>query len=154
MHPACIRNDRSRGLLILIARLTAREEKGIFLFCHNFPQRNNYEKMKLATWEKRNGRIERQERTSRQHERLQARAGRDSEAPGGEYHHRARGECQAAVRIGENLDCAGEHVNGAIPQHHIGCRLKSSRPELKHLTHTPFSARIDFPFQRKKRRHG
>src|SRR5262249_41491477 len=41
---------------------------------------------------KRNGRIKREERTSRQHEHLQARAGGCSEAPGGEHYHRARGE--------------------------------------------------------------
>jgi len=44
---------------------------------------------------KRNGRIKREERTSRQHECLQARAGGCSEAAGGEHYHRARGECQA-----------------------------------------------------------
>src|SRR5882672_7240612 len=36
---------------------------------------------------KRNGRTKGQKRTSRQHERLQARAGRDSEAPRGEHHY-------------------------------------------------------------------
>ena len=45
---------------------------------------------------KRNGRIERQKRTSRQHERFQTRAGGHSETARGECHHRARGERQAA----------------------------------------------------------
>src|SRR5262249_59208944 len=36
MHPACIRNDTSRGLIILIACLTDREHKRIFSLCHYF----------------------------------------------------------------------------------------------------------------------
>src|SRR5262249_42849365 len=36
MHPACIRNDTSRGLVILVARPTAREHKRIFSLCYYF----------------------------------------------------------------------------------------------------------------------
>src|SRR5262249_55359912 len=71
------------GLPISIKSLTAR-----FFYCAvALPQRNNYGKMNLAIREKNKmAGLERQKRTSKQHERSQARAGGDSEAPRGERH--------------------------------------------------------------------
>jgi hypothetical protein len=44
-------NRAPRGLLILVARLTAREDNRFFYLATTLPQRNSYEKMNLATWE-------------------------------------------------------------------------------------------------------
>src|SRR5262245_53595254 len=70
-----IRIQTTRGFLILVARLTAREHKRFFSLCHYFAiMKPVAENESRHLGQKRNGRIERQGRTSRQHERLQARA--------------------------------------------------------------------------------
>src|SRR5262245_21731367 len=63
--------------------------------------------MNPATWEEMNGRIEKQERPSRQHERLQARACSYSEAARGERHHRARRSVRQQILDGLIADKAG-----------------------------------------------
>jgi hypothetical protein len=77
----------------LVARLTAREHNRIFVLCHS---QKSYGKMNLTTWGETNGRIKGQKRTSRQHERLQARPSGYSEAARGEHYYRPRGECKPA----------------------------------------------------------
>src|SRR5262245_57481399 len=62
-------NRPTRGLLIFVARLTDRQYKRIFSLCHYFAIMKQLQRMNLETGTKRNGKIERQERTSRQHER-------------------------------------------------------------------------------------
>ena len=52
-------NGTTRGLQILVARLTARITTEFFYFATTLPQRNNYGKMNLATRKKRNGGFER-----------------------------------------------------------------------------------------------
>src|SRR5262245_8374144 len=89
-------NSTARGFEILVARLTARNINRIFSLCHYFAIMNQLQRMNLDTWERTNGRIERQKRASRQHERLQARACGYSETARGKRHHRARGKRAAA----------------------------------------------------------
>src|SRR5262249_34208722 len=95
-----IRNDRSRRLIILVARLTRLtirdHTKNFFilpLLCYN---ETSYRERISTPGTKRNGTIERQKRTSGQNERLQARACGHSKASRGEHTHRARGERLAA----------------------------------------------------------
>src|SRR5215471_8218779 len=90
------RIDPTRGLLILVARLTGREHKRIFSLCHYFAIMEPAQRMNPDTWEETNGRIERQKRASRQHECLQVWACCYSETARGKHPHRTRGKRQAA----------------------------------------------------------
>src|SRR5262245_51666097 len=70
-----IRIQTTRGLLILVARLSAREHKRIFSLCHYFAimKRGSENECRHLGQNEMAG-LKGQKRPSRQHERLQARA--------------------------------------------------------------------------------
>src|SRR5215510_1816192 len=121
------RTCTTRGLVILVARLTGREHKRIFSLCHYFAIMEPAQRMNPDTWEETNGRIERQKRASRQHECLQVWACGYSEAA----HQRSTESRRAGLRTDIFRARKRKTVKGK-PH-----RIKNTHPVV--LTHPRFS---------------